>query len=83
MSDTHKHCCPKCRYVWEHENADFFDSLFGMEPEKHKALHTCPNCGHFFESPKDTQPPVWDTCWKYRGKVKAGGFVRKVPKAEY
>jgi|GEM_PF-6775771 hypothetical protein len=37
-SDVHKHKCPNCRYIWEHDAAD-------ITYANDEAEHTCPSCG--------------------------------------
>lgn len=46
---THRHKCPKCSTVWEHESKLLPDVLF-------RPAHTCPKCGTF-ETRKFVEEP--------------------------
>lgn len=64
--NTHKHACPKCGFVWEHEDAL---TCRRTEPER-VAAHTCPECGHFKDGVGKTS-----TTFIYWGSVPAGSYV--------
>lgn len=69
---THKHRCPKCAYVWEHETPHPIEMIFGfISEDEYAERHTCPNCEYRSVDRADEE---MGTYFKYFGDVPAGEF---------
>jgi glycine cleavage system aminomethyltransferase T len=57
---VHKHKCPKCLYVWEHQGPATIIQHMMMTDQEHRDMHTCSKCHYkgeetyeIFRTPKD------------------------------